>query len=413
MKKNEKRPRGQIKYRLCKSKGLLFGGTSNNGANAGSFNVNTNNAPSNTNANIGSHLCLENIIKLLQTLPLGKKIQVKKEALVSKENEILSKKQSMKRIGNLYSKIYALDNLRLADEKARKGKRHTYGVQLHDKSREANLLALSKMLKNKTYKTSEYDVFKIYEPKERLVYRLPYFPDRIAHHAIMNILEPIWVSIFTRDTYSCIKNRGIHACQKQIQSDLRNNPDKTKYCLKLDITKFYPSVDHGIMKAIVARKIKDKDLLWLISEIIDSAEGLPIGNYLSQYLANLYLAYFDHWIKEEKQVAYYYRYADDIVVLSSSKEELWELFGDIEKYLLTNLKLEIKNNYQVFPVASRGVDFVGYRFYHTHTHLRKSIKKSMAKAAKRKNNKKSIAAYYGWAKHCDSRHLLKKLNVSL
>lgn len=318
----------------------------------------------------------------------------------------------MKRIGNLYKKIYCVNNLILADQKARKGKGHTYGVKLHDKNSTENLLKLSDMLKNKTYRTSDYSVFKIYEPKEREIFRLPYFPDRIVHHAIMNVLEPIWVSIFTADTYSCIKGKGIHACQKKLESDLRNNKAETTYCLQLDIKKFYPSVDHKILAQIIAKKIKDKDLKWLLSEIIGSAEGLPIGNYLSQYLANLYLAYFDHWLKEEKRVKYYYRYADDIVILSSSKSELWTIYADIKEYLAKHLKLEIKDNYQIYPVASRGIDYVGYVFYHTHTLLRKSIKKRMAKAAKRKNNKKSLAAYYGWAKHCDSKHLLKKLNIN-
>ena len=108
----------------------------------------------------------------------------------------------MKRIGNLYEKIISLDNLRLADEKARRGKLRSYGVLLHDKNREANILALHETLKNRTFKNSEYSTFTIYEPKERIIFRLPYYPDRILHHAIMNILEPIWVSVFTKDTYS-------------------------------------------------------------------------------------------------------------------------------------------------------------------------------------------------------------------
>ena len=117
----------------------------------------------------------------------------------------------MKRIGNLYEKVIAIDNLKLADEKARKGKLHSYGVQQHDKNREANILALHESLKNGTFKTSQYHVFTIFEPKERQIYQLPYFPDRILHHAVMNILEPIWVSVFTHDTYSCIKDTR-HSC---------------------------------------------------------------------------------------------------------------------------------------------------------------------------------------------------------
>lgn len=102
-----------------------------------------------------------------------------------------------------------MDNLRRADEKARRGKLHTYGVQVHDRNREANLLALHEALLTKTFKTSRYEVFTVFEPKERLIYRLPYYPDRIVHHAVMNILEPIWVSVFPYNTYSCIKGRGV------------------------------------------------------------------------------------------------------------------------------------------------------------------------------------------------------------
>ena len=133
----------------------------------------------------------------------------------------------MKRIGNLFEKVIAIDNLKLADEKARKGKLHSYGVQMHDKNREANILALHESLKNGTFHTSQYHVFTIYEPKEREIYQLPYYPDRILHHAVMNILEPIWVSVFTRDTYSCIKNRGIHACAMSVKKALRKDPAGT------------------------------------------------------------------------------------------------------------------------------------------------------------------------------------------
>jgi len=179
--------------------------------------------------------------------------------------------------------------------------------------------------------------------------------------------------------------------------------------LKLDIRKFYPSVDHGILKVMLRKKIKDTDLLWLLDEIIDSAAGLPIGNYLSQYFANFYLTYFDHWLKEEKRVQYYFRYADDIVVLSDNKSYLHQLLNDITLYLQVNLNLKVKDNYQVFPVDSRGIDFVGYVFRHTHTLLRKSIKQSFARAIAKNNNPKSVASYKGWAIHCNSRNLLKTL----
>jgi len=301
-----------------------------------------------------------------------------------------------------------MENLIEADNKARKGKAWQYGVKVHDRNRDANLLTLHDQLVNKTYQTSDYTVFKVFEPKEREVYRLPYFPDRITHHAIMNVLESVFVSTFTTDTYSCIKGKGIHAAAYGVQKALRDY-HSTQYCLKMDIRKFYPSIDHNVMKQLLRRKFKDKDLLWLLDEIIDSAPGLPIGNYLSQYLANFFLTYFDHWIKQVLRVKYYFRYADDLVILSDSKEHLHLLFIKIKQYLADILRLEVKGNWQIFPVDSRGIDFVGYRFFHWYTLLRKAIKQNFARMISINRNDASIASYLGWAKHCNSNHLIKTL----
>jgi len=296
----------------------------------------------------------------------------------------------------------------LADSIARKGKQNQPGVIKFDQNPTENILKLHKMLVEKTYKTSPYTTFPIYEPKERLIFRLPYYPDRIVHHAVMIPLESIFVSVFTKDTYSCIKKRGIHAAARSVREALKNISN-TQYCLKLDIKKFYPNVDHAILKQLLRRKIKDMDLLWLLDSIIESAPGLPIGNYLSQYFANFYLTYFDHWMKEQKHVKYYFRYADDMVILSDNKPYLHQLLSEISNYLQDNLKLTVKANYQVFPVDVRGIDFVGYVFYHTHTRLRKSIKKRFARMLRRNKNPQSIASYRGWATHCNSKNLLRKL----
>lgn len=343
------------------------------------------------------------------------------------KNPVESAKTTMKRYGNLYDKIISLDNLRLADERARHRKTHTYGVRVHDRNREENLKQLHETLKAGTYHTSEYSTFIIHEPKERVIFRLPYFPDRIVHHAVMNVLEPIWVATFTADTYSCIKGRGIQAAADKVRRTIDRDKPGCAYCLKIDVKKFYPSINHEILKGIVRRRIKDKRLLRLLDEIIDSAEGLPIGNYLSQYLANLMLTYFDHWIKEQKRVKYYFRYADDIVVLHSDKKYLRGLLTEIEDYLTTKLDLAVKGNKQIFPVAKdrsdrhgRGIDFLGFVFFHNETRLRKRIKQNLcrkvAKLAKRKKPlseaeyKQIVASWWGWAKHSDSQYLINKLN---
>lgn len=199
----------------------------------------------------------------------------------------------MKRIGNLYEKIYSIDNLLLADKKARKGKINTKEVIKFDEDKYRSISILHQILKNETYKTSEYKVFILYDPKEREVFKLPYFPDRIVHHSIMNILENIFIKTFTTNTYNCIKGRGIHKAFYKLKNSLKDI-ENTKYCLKLDIKKFYPNINNEILKNLLRKKFKDKKLLKLLDEIIDSTIGIPIGNYLSQYFANFYLSYFDH-----------------------------------------------------------------------------------------------------------------------
>lgn len=358
----------------------------------------------------------------------------------------------MKRISNLYDQIISLDNLRRADEKARRGKLHTYGVKVHDLNREANLLALHDALLTKRFRTSPYEVFVVKEPKERLIYRLPYYPDRIVHHAIMNVLEPIWLKVFPYNTYSCIKGRGIHGAMKRVKEILRDK-ENSRYCLKIDIKKFYPSIVHDVAKWIIRRKIKCKDTLALLDEIIDSVNGypdpldlecsvrgfhdprdiertcqgrsLPIGNYISQYLANLILSYLVHKINEKKGIKGVV-YADDGVFFSNSKEALHELCRFIDEYLSGVLQLTLKGNYQVFPIAEnrydkhgRGLDFVGFVFYHNQTQIRKTIKQNFCRAAARLNRrtppvsvkeyKQGICSWLGWAKYSDSKHLLKTI----
>ncbi len=318
------------------------------------------------------------------------------------------KQRRMKRLGELYYRICSFENLVLADMKARKGKTHRSEISTHDSNQVKNLARLHLKLVFRTYKTSPYEIFTVREKKEREVYKLPYYPDRITHHAIMNVLEPVFVKNFTTDTYSCIKGKGIHGAFKKFRNDLQDRSGTT-YCLKLDITKFYPSVNHDILKKQLRRKFKDQDLLWLLDEIIDSAPGLPIGNLLSQFLANFYLSPFDHWLKEVKRVKYYYRYADDLVFLSGNKEYLHKLQEEISWYLENNLELQLKDNWQVFPVDKRGVDFIGYVFRHDYIRIRKSIKQSFARAIARGAGLQSINSYLGWAKHADANHLIKKL----
>ena len=320
----------------------------------------------------------------------------------------------MKRYGDLYSNVWDLDNIREAHKNAKRGKSHYKEVQIVEADRERYFIEIQKMLKNKTFRNSPYETFiKNDKGKERVIFKLPYFPDRIVQHCIMQVLEPIWMKTFIKDTYSSLKGRGIHEGVKRIKKALEDTAN-TKYCLKMDVRKFYPSIDHTVLKAVIRAKIKDSDMLWLLDEIIDSTEGVPIGNYLSQYFGNLYLSRLDHWLKEEQGCKYYFRYCDDMVVLHSSKERLSELRKSIEEYL-KDMKLTLKDNWQVFPVDARGVDFLGYRFFHSHTLLRKSTAQRFKnKVLYIKHNWKhmpptniinSIMSYHGWMKWADCYNL--------
>lgn len=324
----------------------------------------------------------------------------------------------MKRYGNLYHKIYNLENIKLAHKNAKKGKSHYLEVKMVDTDPEKYFMKIHNMLKNKIFYNSKYEVFMRKDRgKEREIFKLPYFPDRIIHHCIMNILEPMWMKTLITDTYSSLKNRGIHKGVRRIKKALKDRGN-TKYCLKMDVRKFYPSVDHGILKQIIRRKIKDKNLLQLLDIIIDSAKGVPIGNYLSQYFGNLYLSVFDHWLKEQKHCRYTFRYCDDIVILHSDKAYLSQLRKEISDYLDVNLNLVLKNNWQIFPVEKRGIDFLGYRFFHEYTLLRKNTAarfKQKVKHIKKKhctltpiNILSSVMSYCGWMKYADCHRLQKK-----
>lgn len=325
----------------------------------------------------------------------------------------------MKRYGNLYERICSIDNLREAFENASIGKRNRSDVLEYGKNLEANLEELRRELLSHTYKTSDYHIFTLYEPKERIIYKLP-FRDRVVHWAIMLLIEPIWTRNFTRDTYACVKGRGIHPLLNKLRRDLQDDPEGTAYCLKLDVRKFYPSTNHEILKEVIRQKIKDPELLWLLDGIIDSADtGVPIGNYLSQFFANLYLSELDHLLKESYGVRYYYRYADDIVLLADNKEKLHGWLVAINDYLNDYRRLSIKKNYQVYPVESRGVDFIGYVSYHTHVLARKKNKKALCRKVARLRKRGlpddeirlQVASEMGFMSHCNSNNLLKILGM--
>ena len=320
-------------------------------------------------------------------------------------------KTKMKRIGNIYDRIISLDNLRLAEARARQGKEKSRGVRAFDRDAEGKLLALHETLRRREFRTSPYHIFKVYEPKERDIYELPYYPDRIVHHAIMNVLGPMFNRAFLPRTYSSIEGRGAIRLRDRLKRDLRANPEGTRYCLKCDVRKYFPSIRHDVLKDQLRQKIKDKRALALLFEIIDSTDGLPIGNYTSQTLANFYglpivRAFCGRCC---------YLYTDDFVLLGSSKDGLRQDRARLCE-VLASLGLQMKDNWQIFPVDARGIDFVGLRFFHGRVLLRKKIKCRMLKAAARvrrgtADKYKALGGYLGWLYASDSRNFNYKHNL--
>ena len=308
----------------------------------------------------------------------------------------------MKRYGNIFPKIYEIENLQLAHYNARKGKSKYTDVVLVDQSPEM-LEYLSDTIKNGEYVTSTYQIQNIVDRgKNREIFILPYYPDRIVQWAIMLQIEQIFIKTFIYDTYASIPNKGVHKAVKRVNKAIRNGGE---YCLKLDIKKYFPSINQDILCEQLKKKFKDPHLLDMLFEIIKSIpSGLPIGNYLSQWLANFHLAYFDHAVCNQTHLPYF-RYMDDIVLFADSKEKLWKAFDFIKKQL-HKLKLTVKENYQIFPSKSRGVDFLGYRSFGDYTLLRKRIAKNIKKTTNNistptKHDFRSLMSYKGWVQHCN------------
>lgn len=306
------------------------------------------------------------------------------------------------RIGNIYPSIYNIENIKLGHKKARLDKSFYDAVKKTDADLDNRAQTISTMLKEHTYKPGKLKTSRYTDRgKSRILYKQPYYPDRIIQWSIMLQIEPSFQRLFTPFTCASLPGRGIQYASNLLDRYLQGDIEGTKYYLKIDIKKFYPSINQRILKKLLRKLFKDKDLLYELDNIIDSyanndieklnltkeehaiycrpGYGVPVGSYLSQYLANFYLAYFDHWLIEECKCKYVIRYMDDIIILSDSKEFLHNILCAIKFYLHDILDLEIKNNYSITP-TTLGIDFVGYRHFYGYKLLRKSTKERFKRA---------------------------------
>lgn len=319
----------------------------------------------------------------------------------------------MKRAGNIYQKILKKENIRKSILLASKRKRKRDNVKKILNNLPFFVDQIYEILKNKSYNPSPYAKVLIHDAtrkKQRIIFKQQFYPDQIIHWCVMQIIQPLLEKGMYDFTCASIPNRGVHYGAKYIRKILTNDKKNTKYALKLDVKNFYPSIDKEIMKKKFRKIIKDREILELLDKIVESSEeGLPIGNYTSQWFANFYLQDIDHYIKEQLHIKYYIRYMDDMLLFHRNKKELHKVKNNIEAFL-NKEGLKLKENWQLFKVESRPIDFLGYRFYRTHTTLRRSnflrIKRRARRIYKKKKiNYKDAAAmvsYNGWLKHSDS-----------
>jgi len=327
----------------------------------------------------------------------------------------------MKRHGDLWRRVVDYDNLLMAYKKARKGKAWHNSVIEFEKDIEGNLIKLRDLLVAGRFNTSEYNSKTIYEPKQREIYILPFYPDRIVQHALLQVVSPIWDGVMIHDSYACRVGKGMHEASRKTSRHVK----KYKYCLKCDISKFYPSIDHNVLMRIIEQKIKCKPTLALLDNIVRSFEGgknTPIGNYTSQWFGNLYMNELDQWLKHTHKASTLIRYCDDFVMFSDDKAALHKLKDEVENFLAEKLLLKF-SKWSVAPVM-QGVDFLGYRHFPNKILLRKATARRVIKRMEKLPHllnkgeitpvqcRSSIASTEGWLKWANTYNLKTSLNLN-
>lgn len=325
-----------------------------------------------------------------------------------------------------FEKIISIENLLLAWKEFLSGKKSKKDVQEFQLHFMDHLLSLHQDLKNKTYKHGGYYAFNISDPKPRNIHKAT-VRDRLLHHAVYRILYPYFDSKFIHDSYSCRINKGTHKAINRFRDFSRKvskNNTRTCYILKCDIRKFFANIDHQILKEILKKHTQDKDILWLLGQVIDSfsskhisamaymRKGLPLGNLTSQLLVNIYMNEFDQFVKRELKVKYYIRYADDFVLLSENKNELLLNLSYMRGYLQEKLKLEMHPDKVYIKTLASGVDFLGWVNFPHHRVLRTTTKNRMLRNLQQNPKEESRQSYLGmlqWGNTKKLKNLIKNL----
>jgi len=312
----------------------------------------------------------------------------------------------MKRFGNLFNAVFSKDNFYLAYLDARKGKRKKKACFEFEKNLGTELNTLYQEIHNWTYAPQPYFKFVVYEPKERIIHA-PAFKDIVVQHAIYRIIYNIFNKTFISTSFACRIGYGTHRASDYTQNALRQY-DADSYILKLDIKKFFYSINRDILRNLIERKIKDKRLVdvMMLFTIMDSPIGIPIGNLLSQIYALIYLNPLDHFIKRSLKIKHYARYVDDFILFGLTRNNCLKYRVQIVEFIREKLELELSKS--TIQKIKRGVNFVGYRTWKTKRFIRKYSLYKFKKMVK-KGKQESIVSLLGHAKRTNS--LLYMLNI--
>jgi len=338
----------------------------------------------------------------------------------------------MKTYSNLFDEICSFQNLHLAYLKARRCKRYRREILSFSYNLEANLTDLQKKLSDQTYQHGSYREFTVCDLKKRHI-KAPSFRDRVVHHALCNVVEPIFDKGFIYSNFACRKEKGTHRAIKRLEKFIKSTKDKLPsktYCLKCDISKYFGSINHEILLKMVEKKISGKKTLWLIKEILNSSHekpsvGIPIGNLTSQLFANIYLNELDQFAKHGLRIKYYIRYMDDFLVLGYDKIEIRRIKEKIREFLQNKLKLELHPKKANVSPIEKSIDFLGYRIFGSHVLLRKNTVKRFIKRTRIYQNKldkgslsqekfnNSLQSWLAYAQFANSWRLRKNLSTKL
>ncbi len=335
---------------------------------------------------------------------------------------------------NLLGKLCSLENLRLALKKARKGKTKKWYVQEFEANLENELIKLKFELETQTYKPKPLKKFVIRDPKTRVIYA-SVFRDRVVHHAVCNLIEPIFEKIFIHDTYANRKEKGVHTALKRFDkfkrkvsqngkpvNSARDNNMVVGYVLKADVKHYFDNVDHEILLKTLRKKITDEKVLQLIKTILEnhdmkvSGKGMPLGNLTSQFFANVYLSELDYFVKHNLKAKYYIRYVDDFIIFHRSRQELVLYKWLINNFLKQRLKLELHPEKSKIIPLHNGVNFLGFRiFYHYKLPRESNLRNFERKmnfcelSAERERELKILDGWFGYVMYGNTYKLRRKV----